>query len=541
LGIANGPDFTMPPRYEAELEASDSDNGDLFALTKNGIAANWTWSHSSGAFPAGLDLEVQAEGTSSSATKIEGVAETAGSSNFTIRYRPDQRVVQGELFFSYSMEIYESPRFITDPDALDDGMDWRPLHPPEPSDPLYRDYISATGFPVVPESAPEITWNWEVSDPGELPPTTEGGVPMTLSATGTPNLYTISGNPQTWGGARGDGESKNFKFNVTITASLPGNDNIDKVAIARDFNIWVWERRYLNIEGTDGERRCFVRRVPRQDELDEVNWEATGFADENYRFKRAVMPGTQGEIRVALTGDNVRWEVIPDPGFENANSRVIIGGDHNIHHSGRFALARITMPENNSKGERDGGDVYIRGAEADAWEWEHLLADGTIGVRSGGGFITFLSDLGDGNQSMRWVLVSEDDTFPPGMNRPGGDSFMTSITSSAGGPLPPEKTYNFVLGFFLPGTMRVNTPLLSISINSPNNILGDVDGVNGLDLKDLILLGMYVREEIPTLPNLAMGRIVSVAPAGPNVADFNALAAYFARPEVNLAQSPSTP
>ena len=196
------------------------------------------------------------------------------------------------------------------------------------------------------------------------------------------------------------------------------------------------------------------------------------------------------------------------------------------------------MPEYNSAGERDGGDVYIRGLEADAWEWESLLADGTIGVRSGGGFITFLSDVGGGNRPIRWEIVSGDETFPPGMNRPGGDSFMTTITSSPGGPLPPEKTYNFVVGIYLPGTMRVDEPF-SIRIIEPINILGDVDGVNGLDLKDLILLGMYVRGEIPTLPNLAMGRIVSVAPAGPGPADYNELARYFALQEVNLPQPPT--
>ena len=531
--------------YSAELDANGS--------SVSPAATSWIWSVSNGSLPSGLNLTTP--GTNSvSITGTPTAPTEPGGSTFTIRYRADPNVLIGWVDYTYNLEIFAPPQFDTGTFALPDGMDWRPKDVggfglSEKPDDDYVANIYASGLPNYMSGLPgnpSITWTWSVvagtipTGPGLLDP----GNPMTFAPSLGNDSAIIKGNPQNT-----DPGLQTYKFSVGLTAATSnGNVNINTARVAQDYEIKIWERRYLVIEQS-GDTRLFVRRVAKSGAPLDVAWDAPGFltgTDANlFRYRRAVMPGTQGEIRMPLSSTGfVRWEVLPGSST-NANDHVIIGSNYKPASgeppSGTNAFVTIDMPSYNSAGVPVDGDVYIRGVDDDEPTFDAPFNDGTVGDMNSSGFIYFTSDLGNGNRQVTWELLSDEaTTFPPGMRLMGSNSVAMLMSVPPGGPTE-AGIFTFDLGINLPGSMRIDETFTFIVNPVPDTLLGDVDGNEVLDLRDLIMLAQFVRGERSSLPNKEAGNIVSKAPANPNLSDLNVLAEYFARPDVLLSTPPTSP
>jgi len=567
-GIADGPDVVTPPIYTATLNATDGGSGVLSLIDKFGNGVNWTWYEANNTKPpTGLKLTDQPPSTSSTTTDISGNPTEAGVFNFTILYEADPTVLIGWLEYDYSIEIYEPPQFSTGVN-LKDAMDWRPVpvdgFGAEPPDKPYDALISAGGFPQTADSAPAITWDWRT---GVLPPSAVSPDNFTFNRVGEvgSNTYLLKGLPQL-PGALGATPSQNYTFDVFVRAEVPTNANIHNIEIKRTFNLWIWERRYLYIEYMN--TSAFVRRKAEPGEPLDTNWNAEGWdwniTEANlYRGRRAVMPNTEGEIRVPLSASGfTRWEVLPaNDTRPNSNRNVRIGDNWDNTSSSTNSFVTILMPVLSDNGvDRRGGDVYIRGIDAPnplnapdpqnptgPWIplWRAPFLPGTVNDPNSSGFITYLAALGNGDRTVTWDIVEGE--LPPGMSYTGAQNTML-ITSWPDGPTE-AGPFPFKAGINLPGSMRVTSPTFTMIVNLiPDVDIGDVNGDGALNLADLVMLTQFVNGDIFTMPNMAAGFIVtSPTPTAQNPnprpmgADLNVLAKYFSRPEASLPESNPSP
>jgi hypothetical protein len=205
-----------------------------------------------------------------------------------------------------------------------------------------------------------------------------------------------------------------------------------------------------------------------------------------------------------------------------------------------LAYVQIRMP--NFSGEEYNslavdGDVTIAGfstAHPDNL-WVSVLNPGVQWDVSSGGFVRFDGERGTGGRAIFWddyTLPSADPLrqFPPGMDFSKGDSNASFITSLPGGPTE-IGTFTFTLGINLPGSMRIWRDFSFTVEEVPGVLLGDVDGINGVTLVDLIYLDKHLRDPTTVpLPNPPAAIIAPpLTPGRPaSNADLNRLAEYFA-------------
>jgi hypothetical protein len=564
-GIATG-EGVENNRYESELTVDPFD-----ALTV--LNANWAFVLQSGRLPDNLRLSPPPTAVSATTASITGFPSAPGNPTFTIRYRANTNAIIGWVDYVYSIEIYAPPQFTTDANALRDGMDWRPLPTrlPEPADSEYTSgFIRASGTDI---NAPtQITWSWTAAEWDDIPttrtlPPGDPSRPIKITRFGD-DAARITGYIQNTDGAAGTGTSRNYSFDVVMTASwlanptanpaIPPNPNIDGVTVTKEYNIWVWMRRYLNIDISDGITTRFVRRIDSVgDEDNDIDWNAEDWhvispVRESYREKRAVMPGTYGQIRTPFA-PFVRWEVRTNPLPTNSNQHVKIGGPENYYLSpnGLYQYVNIEMPsfakyeDGTLMKDAEGlpipvdGDVYIRGINAPPPSWFYVLNPGTVDDITSGGFVEVLeTDLGSlsDTRPVSWVNVTVPDPdrpfhrFPPGLRFSEGDNFVSTIQSiRPGGPTTPG-FYSFTLGINLKGTMRVENTFY-MTINAvPGIRLGDVNGDGQVNLADLVLLTLFVDGRESSLPNRDAGNIESKPGERPHGGDLRILREYFSQP-----------
>jgi len=498
------------------------------------ISTAWGWSvrPNETALPTGLRITTETS-TANTISRIAGIPTAAATRNFTIRYTADPNVLQGYVEQDYSIEIFAPPYFTTGYDDLPPTMDTDYRYPGvEPEDPEYSEPVYAEGFDAFPSdtAVPEtaIAWVWAID--GTMPP----GLSFNSSVGNSRLIY---GSPRT--DTRG---SDDYPFTVTITAvsgtASPGNKNIVGARISQPYKIRIWERRYLYIEITaDGDQRRFVRRAGEQTTNPGANWDAPGWNGVPYRERRAVMPGTDGEIRVPLSNSGfVRWEVMPESYPEpNSNKFATIGGPdrYTATPGSTNAFLKIQMPA----GTND-GDVYVRAVDTTPPHFSEVLNPGTVGDITSGGFISLLAtDAGSGDNPISWELLSDPSTFPPGMDFFRGNNTVTMLTSIPPNGPTTAGIYTFTLGINLPGGMRVDKTF-TFTVNAvPGVMLGDVDGNSVVDLRDLIMLARYVRGDISSMPNPRAGNIVTADGEDPKGSDLDVLARYFSRPDIALVPS----
>jgi len=555
-GIAN-----TNKNYEVRLDAS----GDAIAAT------SWTWSiHNTANLPPDIipglptGLGTPTATITNSAVTITGRPTQDGEFGFTVRYTANPSVLIGEVVRDYRITIIPPPHFITQnlPDAMDTRGDSS-----EPIDRAYDFSIRAGGFPINPEppelpppTRPLIDWKWSV-DATKLPHSNPDfdKDPMRLIDLG--EMGTIRGMPTADDPDDSlKGKTRDYPFTIEINAISPGNPNIDKAVIAQEYNIRVWARRYLNIVIDNGEDiRGFIRRATVPDlqkpgeEIVDTDWTPSSWDGNPYRYRRAVMPGTDGEIRVPALNGFVRWEVIENPvdsnddDLPNSNSYASIGNRWRLQGSHGFTL--LKMPDYTSGGANADGDVYIKAVSEFARSpvWSQSANLGVEGDEDSSGFVSLAdADLGDGGRSMSWVDVTVPDPakpfniFPPGMEFFTGNSRTSIITSKRGGPTA-AGIYTFTLGLNLPGSMRIDREFTML-VDENRLRLGDVNGDGQLNLADLVLLTRFVNRQVSSLPNPEAGNIISQKGEDPHGGDLEILSRYFSQPtQPPLDTNQSTP
>jgi len=544
-----------PPELFDGIANTNRDYNVRLVATGDAVAARtgWTWHVLSGNLPPG----VNPTHPENDAVSLAGHPTEAGDFTFTLRFRANPTILVGWVDMTYTITIVEPPKFSPETFTLPDGMDSYRTEPGEPEDRPYRATIRAERFPDVDSvnyapSRPPIEWNWTIAG-GELPPGNPD-VPLEERLHFRP-LPTMNEMAEIYGMPRTD-SSRPYNFEVEITATS-SNPNINGAVIARQFSIMMWERRFLNIEVVDPEARSlFVRRAtvpgaPVDVDWDESGWTATAEAN-RYRFRRAVMPGTDGQIRVPLSGTGfVRWEVVESATAPsgNANRFVNIGGPdrYSAVPGNPNAFVLIEMPsfrtENGNHVPVD-GDVYIRGvddARSPVWTQSTNPLEATVGDEDSIIFVSIANpDVGRGDRPMSWELISPEYTFPPGLDFDRGNSRTSFITSGAGGPLI-DDTFIFTLGINLPGSMRLERQFELVVNPIPGVLLGDVNGDGQRNLADLVMLQKFVREEISSLPNPDAGNIVTPRGTRPSGADLLTLARFFGRMDESLTAPPPPP
>ena len=294
-----------------------------------------------------------------------------------------------------------------------------------------------------------------------------------------------------------------------------------------------------------------------------------------YRDRRAVMPGSIGIISHTTGADFVRWEhnaVPPFPaqnppnlpgvgGPVGTNLPELIGADAATGHTnltgywntsdpGRHFLAiRMPAPMETVAGVQRynplaaPADVYISGFPlAEPPRIEAMLSSGFVGAlnptgvtplipgRVGGAYqnmIRLRSGMGDGNTNLiNWQEVGNTlEMLNLDLDSLGDRAFLEGTAISGGG-----LTYNFTIGVTLPGTMRVDRAV-SLFIDFPLDGWGDVNGRDGVNYADLILLGQYLMGTNTEEINFVNANVYDT-PANRDRIDINdlrLLAQYFAR------------
>jgi len=491
----------------------------------------WTWEispDSADPLPAGLGFSSR----TNNSVAISGFPSAAETRTFTVLYKADQSVLRGWVEETYTITIQEPPYFTTAYNAPLEGMDSTQRYPgSEPADAPYRAEFSVAGF----TTDLRTDWdNWSFS--GDFP---------RISATEYMPLTSIDETFAFITGLPIAGDNLDYEFTLSIEADST-NPNINGAAVSAPFRVRIWERRYLYIDFIDARR--YVRRVPGPGEAVDVNWDGDTWDDSNYRSRRAIMPGRQGEIRLPMSVTGfMRWEVTspalaPQP---NANSAARIGGaaasagalGYFVDPGNPNTFLNIMMPSFAADGTtRVDGDVYIRGAATRQPVWTSRFNNGMVGDELSSGFVSFNDqDLGSGGDPISWQLVSGQ--VPPGMSFMWGNSNFLTLLSNPGGPLI-DGTFTFTVGINLPGSMRVDRQFSMTIDPIPGIMLGDVNGDGQRNLADLVLLARFIRGEVDSLPNQEAGNIVSKPPARPNGSDLDILAIFFARPEASLPAPP---
>jgi len=492
-----------------------------------GIIGTWEYRIVNNGLPASSGLALNA--TSGLVAGTNPVLPTTGNTyTFDVVYtsaRTDLIIGSTETV-TFTLRIWPQPVFTTD-SRLPDGMDSRPLYTPEPPDDPYTASIIATGLDINTSPSPPVTWSWVVV-PGDLPPNT------TFSMSG--------GNGLIQGFIQNTGTSGDYDFDVDIVASSPLNPNIDGATITREFSIWVWNRTYLYIDPLAGATDRFVRRMPATPGgAFEVDWEpdtwgGIGTDADMYRLRRAVMPGTYGQIRVPNPTGFTRWEVMPTPG--SAGAYTSIADNWGFSANNALSYVQIRMPDFSGT-NIVAGDVYIAGYPATPPDglWTVVLNPGTLGDVSSGGFIRFDGVLGAGGRAIFWgdytlpnppAPANPQRKFPPGMSFSTGSGNATFITSDIPGGPTEVGVFTFTLGINLPGSMRIQRDFTFTVDAVPDIMLGDVDGSGSVTLVDLILLDKRINDPSFVLTNPNAANIETPTGSNPTTADLRRLTQYFA-------------
>jgi len=480
-----------PSGYEVGINASNLPS----------VAGDWTWSIvNTSPLPSGLSID-------SDTGLISGTPTAAVEKlKFLVRYTADPAHVSGYAEEEFTITILPRPYFVTEWDKLPKGMLWPPTGgDPEPEEPDYETEIYADGFPA------DTTWYWSVLNSEAVPPT-HNVLPTGLSLSFTSNKEAIIEGvlPRTTVPAplvNPNTGSFVFTVKIAIDPSDP-NPNINKAYIERNFEIYVWERRYLNIEiqNEPSYPPGFVRRE--------------GLDVKAEPRRRAVMPGTFGVISTMLASQGfVRWEVLSD--------NVTIGNRHGTvipeGQEAPDAYVRIEMPDQ---------DVLIRGVHSDPPTVTATLLPGTVGQPYSGSFSA--TNVGAGSNPLygvRWEVLSGD--WPPGFDPVNPYS---GVITGVPAPLSTDndlKVFDFEIGLTLPGTMRIDSSH-SITIHKKPPILyGDVNGDKLIDLSDLILLSIYLGPERPR-PTINMEAADINRNGEIDNEDLRLLALFFARPGQSL-------
>ena len=473
-----------PTGYEVGINASNLPS----------VTGDWTWSIvNTSPLPSGLSID-------SDTGLISGTPTAAAEElKFLVRYTADPAHVSGYAQEEFTITILPRPYFVTAKGELPKGMLWPPTGgDPEPPEDDYKAVITANGFPD------GTTWSWSVLNSAVVPPQ-HNKLPTGLFLNSTLNTEaTISGKlPPT------PSDTGSFVFTVKITIDSNPNPNINKAYIEQDFEIYVWERRYLNIE-IQNEFTTWPSGLVRREEPEEDGWPR----------RRAVMPETFGMINTMLGFPGfVRWEVLSDNvTIGNRWGTVMFEG-----HEAPDAYVRIEMPDQ---------DVRIRGVHSAAPTVTATLLPGTVGQPYSGSFSA--TNVGAGSNPLygvSWEVLSGD--WPPGLNPINPYS---GVITGVPAPLSTDndlKVFDFEIGLTLPGTMRIDSSH-SITIHKKPPILyGDVNGDNLIDLSDLILLSIYLGPERPR-PTINMEAADINRNGEIDNEDLRLLALFFARPGQSL-------
>jgi len=504
----------------------------------------WLWSWNG--FPPGMTFTGNSNsnatigGIPSDATQVEStylcsvtLSPPAGNPNL----KGDQK--------EFSIKIWPRPVFDT-ANRLRDGMVGleKPTDAlgPEPDEEEYNAFVRAKGFP----EDPEIKWAWADIIPAGIGLSRNHGIGTPLDA---PENIRISGFP-----------TRNGIFNIdlSITILAPTNPNINTAEIKDTFTVWIWPRTYLRTEIVPvGQTTGFVRRVDSNGVVEALpNPESP--SRNLYRDRRAVMPGTVGQISTILsTSGFIRWEA------RAGDVRI----DNNYGPGGLFGpdgddgYVRIRIP-GEAEGLRPDGigataakDVLIHTIHARPPDVEAILDPGIGGTRLAlatvnwsysGGFEVAPPPAGQPTTighgpypSETWIDLTGQLHGPDGRTGAGALGLTLNYATGSIRGIPLAGTdrdlpYTFNIGLILPGTMRIDKEYTMIIRPTPRVTLGDVNDDTFVDLVDLILLAKFL--ENPTVVTLKNpeAAIIFVDPLNPNRTvpdnrDLNALAAYFAQ------------
>ena len=396
-----------------------------------------------------------------------------------------------------------------------------PIEVYAPIIPNVKDFAGARIEAYIPEGlgitvtlgVPQITWSSWTGDkpthtPGVLPPLVIPNSNLTYS-TPVGQSLTISGN--TTDLTKADDYSLNIGFSIEH-----GNPNIDGARVDETFDLRIWRRAYLSVRMQQpGATWTMAGEVGRSDSLE-------------YRsYGRAVIPGEEGTISTIQTNSSfVRWEVVePNPiPFEILSpgapltSWPGIGNNWELTPPGLTAMAwcYIRMPK-PAKPDDKPINVIINGFHVEAPRVvgngsNFNLPSGEKDINYTGAFLitnwstTILGDGPGANDS--WSINS-------GSILPNGVALMQNSNNFWGPPTETEnikfpETFPIFVDLTLKGTMTLTYGLppsasgsglvragvavapftMFIDIFRPN--FGDVDGVNGVNMADLVLLTKWI-------------------------------------------------
>ena len=451
-------------------------------------------------------------------------------------------------------ELPVTEAFFKLPDGMDKNPDNIRYHPNEPVEKPYSADIRTSG-----EVYTVTDWTWDVNG-NNLPVSPPGSPGVLPTGAGGPTGLSWNMIDETHAfifGTEYVNTSGDTMLTFTLTADDTNNDNIAGARISQPYRLRTWERRYLyiDIEDTTG----YVIRKG-ENTAWEPGWIDSAWrnsaASIPYREKRAVMPGSEGEIMTLLTTGFVRWEVRDDGPYDtpDANEYVWILDKYRLEPVAPArqtnAIVTIEMPSHNGTTFID-DDVYIRGIHtrdpvitASLQPRELLVGDMYPGVIS----IMADSDIGEGRFTLsdgsnnNWeILPGGTMTTPPNVPFPGVMLVRNAgnITSITGTPLI-DGTFTFTVGLTLPGTMRIDRTY-SVKVDPiPGIMLGDVNGDGQRNLYDLVMLARYFRSGgTIVLPNPDAANIVTPKGSDPSGDDLDILSRYFARLDASLPTPPS--
>ena len=456
--------------------------------------------------------------------------------NLNMRYEvsgypgPNPIIKEYSIAEDFSFKIWPEPTWLTEQSDILPTMDWRRLYPNEPEEEPYGAIIEASYPTGMSTLSPTTSWAMRLE--GDLP----AGASLDASVIGTEEpspsegeeirwdftpgadkgLLGIYGNPQT-------ATSRDYNFSIFLKAKDDPNPNIDGKEIRTGYFIRVWLRRYLHI---DMRADAFVIR---KDEEAKVNWTQPGWDNvlvnksaEDYLDRRAVMPGTYGEIMTRLSPSFVLWEIkgindstVPAEFRPTSQTQAInrgIGNQDFWRVDGTHAFVRILMPDTTD------GDVFIRGSQVTD---PRTLIDppsqppATVGVFYNTGSLRIPStsecshmQIGIActcpNSSIQWRDINN---VLAGHNL----SILNSNNITAtiqGTPLVarPAESPPVTFSLTLRGTMVIehSWPFIIAPKGEPD--WGNADGNDRVDLRDLILM-MLIEQGMTPPPNFVLENV----------------------------------
>ena len=439
-----------------------------------GAPEDWEWVSDVSGLPEGLyiddiDLEnAKLAGTPVNLTEAK-VFEFRAMLKSTDTENPNigEAVITSEPFY---IKIWPLPEFVTGKTDLPHGMDGTiPVPADEPKEPedWYDTMIDARRFTDPLTTATRWTWKYVGKTPVGITDPPEGLAFESLEK--IPEKARIHGIPLEFG---------DFVFTIEITSFDPDNPNLSGAKIERDFDLKIWERRYL-YSNIRGDMKSYVSREGEVwDEGDEEELRLrTG--------RRAVMPGDKGMISVFSNGGFVRWETVPG---HSTSDVVKVGGPENYGlRLPPFQLHNYVMIKMPTAPD---GDVYIHGALDPRPVIDVNLGKGTVGRPYSGYFMVnrysiITGSLAVGN-NVTGIIWSVEGDWPQDLTF-GQISGIISGTPT----LASVGTFDFTVCLTLPGTMIIERVNLSITIDPAPDNRGDVNNDSYVNLADLILLSRY--------------------------------------------------